>query len=112
MVPDNVRHFFLIRSASTDCVLHRAHAVHTKYEYRRRYLSSFLFELAGLGLFFVFWIVGAGIATVCNQLPFLIAKLIVARQPSHSGGIYGSVISTKLVGYLPHWSPSPGWDLS
>ncbi|KIM89662.1 hypothetical protein PILCRDRAFT_192356 [Piloderma croceum F 1598] len=40
-----------------------AHAVHTKYEYRRRYLSSFLFELAGLGLFFVFWIVGAGVAT-------------------------------------------------
>jgi hypothetical protein len=43
-------------------------------------LSSFLFELAGLGLFFVFWIVGAGIATVCNQLPFLIAELIVTRQ--------------------------------
>lgn len=71
MVPDNVR-CFLIPFTFTDCVLHRAHAVHTKYEYRRRYLSSFLFELAGLGLFFVFWIVGAGVATVCSQLPFIL----------------------------------------
>jgi len=39
-----------------------AHAVHTRHEYHRRYLFSFLFELIGLGLFFVFWIVGAGIA--------------------------------------------------
>jgi len=39
-----------------------AHAVHAKHEHNE-YLSSFLFELTGLGLFFVFWIVGAGIAT-------------------------------------------------
>jgi hypothetical protein len=41
-----------------------AHAVHAKHEFNRRYLSSFLFELAGLGLLFVFWLVGAGVATV------------------------------------------------
>lgn len=40
-----------------------AHAVHTKHEYHRRYLFSFLFEVAGLGLLFVFWLVGVGVAT-------------------------------------------------
>jgi len=40
-----------------------AHAVHTRHEYHRRYLFSFLFELVGLGFFFVLWLVGAGVAT-------------------------------------------------
>jgi len=40
-----------------------AHAVHTRHEYHRRYLFSFLFEVAGLGIFFVFWLVGVGVTT-------------------------------------------------
>jgi len=40
-----------------------AHAVHTRHESRKRHLFSFLFELLGLGILFIFWIVGAGIAT-------------------------------------------------
>jgi len=40
-----------------------AHAVHARHEYHKRYLFSFIFELIGMGILFVFWIVGAAIAT-------------------------------------------------
>jgi len=40
-----------------------AHAVHTRHEYHKRWLMSFLFEILGLWALFLFWLVGAGIST-------------------------------------------------
>lgn len=70
-------------------VLYRsAHAVHTRHEHKKRYLFSFLFEVAGLGIFFVFWLVGVAVATVSTQRQSLRLYHSYFRQQSYWGKLH------------------------
>jgi hypothetical protein len=87
---------------------HRIHSIHKRAE--NKLVSTFRGELIGLSILWIFWLVGAAIASVCHA-SCRVHGLILTTVPtvcSQFGETCPSATNTMPADSSPYWSPSLG----